>query len=46
MDDNATGIEAAPGGPAGETDTLRQTVIEAVSSVYEPEIPSTSTSSA
>ena len=39
MDDNATGIEAAPAGPAGEAETLRQTVIEAVSSVYDPEIP-------
>ena len=39
MDDNATGIEAAPAGPAAEAETLRQTVIETVSSVYDPEIP-------
>jgi FeS assembly SUF system protein len=42
MDDNTTGIEPAepaPVGPVGEAETLRRTVIEAVSSVYDPEIP-------
>lgn len=38
MQDNTTGIEA-PAAPAGEADTLRLAVIEAVSSVYDPEIP-------
>ena len=42
MDDNSTGI--APPGPAppgseSGTQTLHQAVVEAVSSVYDPEIP-------
>ena len=37
MEDHTTGIEAPA--PAGEADTLRLAVIEAVSSVYDPEIP-------
>ena len=42
MDDNSTGIAPpgpAPAGSEGGTETLHQAVVEAVSSVYDPEIP-------
>lgn len=39
MDDNAMGLQPAAVAPAGEAETLRQAVVEAVSSVYDPEIP-------
>ena len=39
MDDSMTGIEAASADPQGGTETLQRAVVEAVSSVYDPEIP-------
>ena len=39
MDDDMTGIEPAPAASQGGTETLHQAVVEAVSSVYDPEIP-------